>query len=298
MKKVGFIGLGTMGLPMANHLLKAGYELIVSSHSKGRAKLIESQSVTVVDTPAEIASKSEVIFTILIADESVEKANLGKDGIIEGANPGLIVVDSTTIMPATSKKVALALAEKGIDFLDAPVVGSEPHAIRGELIFMAGGKKEIFDKCLPLFKTMGQDALHMGDSGTGSTVKLANNLIVGLNNLVLCEGVILAAKTGVNPEAFWTVLQKGGVSGAGSVTAEYKLPKMYNRDFAPAFKSELMYKDISLALSFAVENEVPVPILSMAKEMFRILLNKGYGQEDVCSIIKLYEEWAGVEVKK
>nr|WP_028308168.1 NAD(P)-binding domain-containing protein [Desulfitibacter alkalitolerans] len=295
MKKIGFIGLGTMGLPMANNLLKAGYELIVYNRSMDRVKLLEGELVTAADTPAEAAARSEVVFTMLSADKAVEEIVLGRDGVIEGAASGLIVVDCTTINPATSKKLAQVLAHKGMEFLDAPVTGSEPHAVKGVLTFMVGGNKEIFDKCFPLFEVMGQKAVHVGDHGTGSTAKLANNLIAVVNMLALAEGVTMAAKAGINPETFMKVIQGGG---AGSGMAEYKLPKIYNRDFTPTFKNDLMYKDLSLISAFAAENEVPVPALSMTKEFFRILLNKGLGHEDVCAIVKLYEEWARVEVKK
>lgn len=295
LKRIGFIGLGTMGLPMANNLLKAGYELIVHNRSKDRVKLLKGEAITVVDTPAEVAAKSEVVFTMLSADKVVEEVILGEDGIVEGAASGLIIADSTTIMPETSKKIALALADRGIEFLDAPVTGSEPHAIRGELTFMVGGNKEIFDRCFPLLETMGQRAVYMGENGAGTTTKLANNLMAAINILSLAEGATLAAKAGINPELFLKVILGGG---AGSVMAEYKLPKINNRDFTPTFKSELMYKDLSLISAFAAENGVPIPALSMTKELFRILLNKGLGHEDVCALVKLYEEWAGVEVKK
>ncbi len=293
MKRIGFIGLGTMGLPMANNLLKAGYELVVYNRSMDRTKLLEGEAVTIAVTPAEVARQSEVVFTMLSADRVVEDVILGKDGIVEGAASGLVVVDSTTIMPATSKKLALALANHGIEMLDAPVTGSEPHAIKGALTFMVGGKKEIFDRCYPLFDVMGQKAIHMGDSGAGTTTKLANNLMAAINILSLAEGVTLAAKAGINPEKFLKVIMGGG---AGSAMAEFKLPKIKDRDFTPTFKSELMYKDLTLISNFATENEVPMPGLSMTKELFRILLNKGLGHEDVCALVKVYEDWAGVEV--
>lgn len=294
MKRIGFIGLGTMGLPMANNLLKAGYELTVYNRSKERASLLEGGLATAVDTPAQVAARSEVVFTILAADKSVEEVVLGKDGVAEGAAPGMILADSTTIMPDTSKKLAQVLAEKGIEFLDAPVTGSEPQAIKGELTFMVGGKKEIFDRCLPFFDIMGKKAVHVGSHGAGSAAKLANNLIAVINMVALSEGFALAAKAGINPETFLKVILGGG---AGSGMAEYKMPKIHKRDFSPTFKSELMYKDLSLISAFAAQNQVPVPALSMTKEFFRILLNKGLGQEDMCAVIKLYEEWAGVEIK-
>ena len=181
--KIGFIGLGTMGLPMAKNLLKNGYELTIYNRTKAKMKELEEKGAKAAHSPKEVAEKSDVVFTILTADAAVEEVILGKEGIIEGAHPGLIVVDSSTISPATSKKVAEALSHKEVEMLDAPVAGSEPHAIEGNLTFMVGGKNETFEKCNDLFLTMGKNAYYMGENGKGSYMKLANNMMSAINLL-------------------------------------------------------------------------------------------------------------------
>lgn len=212
--KIGFIGLGTMGLPMANNLLKKGYELIVYNRTKEKMQSLVDKGAMTAASPKEAAEKSEIVFTIVTADQAVEEVMLGKDGIIAGAHPGLIVVDSSTISPATSKRMAQALAERGVEMLDAPVAGSEPHAIEGTLTFMVGGKEEIFEKCRDVFLAMGKNAYYMGESGNGSYMKLANNLMSAVNLLVFSEAVTMAAKAGIDPEVFVKVVSGGGARNA------------------------------------------------------------------------------------
>ncbi len=177
MEQVGFIGLGTMGFPMARNLLKAGYKVSVYNRSTAKAEKLEPVGATVLTSPAEVAGESDIVFTMLTADVAVEEVILGEKGINVGISPGKIVVDCSTVSPATSQKISRELAKTGVEMLDAPVTGSEPQAIEGILAFMVGGKKEIFEKCLPLFLAMGKKAYYMGGSGAGSCTKLANNSI-------------------------------------------------------------------------------------------------------------------------
>ncbi len=295
MKKIGFIGLGTMGLPMAGHLLKNGYEVIAYNRTKNKADALEKEGAFIASSPEEVATKSEIVFTMLTADQSVEEVILGEKGIIKGSHPGLIVVDSSTISPNTSKKVAETLLKKGIEMLDAPVTGSEPQAIEGILTFMVGGKKEIYEKCEPLFYVMGKQAYYMGETGSGSYTKLANNTMGAINLLSFSEAITMAVKSGVDPELFIKVVSGGG---AKSGMMENKGPKVLNRDFSPNFKTDLIYKDLGLATDVAKELELPTPVLSLVKEMFQMARAKGYGGEDMSAVIKLYEELAGIEVKK
>lgn len=295
MKKIGFIGLGTMGLPMAGHLLNNDYEVIAYNRTRNKADSLEKQGAIIASSPEEVAKKSEIVFTMLTADQAVEEVILGEKGIIKGAHADLIVVDSSTISPNTSKKVADNLLNEGIEMLDAPVTGSEPQAIEGILTFMVGGKKEIYDKCEPLFYVMGKQAYYMGENGSGSYTKLANNTMGAINLLSFSEAITLAAKSGVDPELFIKVVSGGG---ARSGMMDNKGPKVLNRDFSPHFKTDLIYKDLGLAADVAKELELPTPVLSLVKEMFQMARAKGFGAEDMSAIIKCYEELAGIEIKK
>ncbi|WP_077624213.1 NAD(P)-dependent oxidoreductase [Sediminibacillus massiliensis] len=295
MKKIGFIGLGTMGLPMAGHLLKNDYEVIVYNRTRNKAESLQKQGAANASSPKEAAEKSDVVFTMLTADQAVEEVILGEEGIIKGAHAGLIVVDSSTISPNTSKKVADNLLNEGIEMLDAPVTGSEPQAIEGILTFMVGGKKEIFEKCEPLFYAMGKQAYYMGENGAGSYTKLANNTMGAINLLSFSEAITMATKSGVDPELFIKVVSGGG---ARSGMMDNKGPKVLNRDFSPHFMTDLIYKDLGLAADVAKDLELPTPVLSLVKEMFQMARAKGFGAEDMSAVIKCYEELAGVEVKK
>ncbi|WP_046181387.1 NAD(P)-dependent oxidoreductase [Domibacillus tundrae] len=295
MKKIGFIGLGTMGLPMAGHLLNNDYEVIAYNRTRNKADSLEKQGAIIASSPEEVAKKSEIVFTMLTADQAVEEVILGEEGIIKGAHAGLIVVDSSTISPNTSKKVADNLLNEGIEMLDAPVTGSEPQAIEGILTFMVGGKKEIYEKCEPLFYVMGKQAYYMGENGSGSYTKLANNTMGAINLLSFSEAITMAVKSGVDPELFIKVVSGGG---ARSGMMDNKGPKVLNRDFSPHFMTDLIYKDLGLAADVAKELELPTPVLSLVKEMFQMARAKGYGAEDMSAVIKCYEELAGIEVKR
>ena len=296
MNKIGFIGLGTMGLPMARNLLKAGYSLVVYNRTSSRMQSLAEQgeSVQLAGSPAEVAQNCEILFTMLTADTAVEEVIFGPNGVHAGAQPGLIVVDSSTISPKTSVRIASQLAEREIDFLDAPVTGSEPQAEEGVLTFMVGGKKEVFERCVPLFDAMGKVAYHMGGQGTGSQAKLGNNTMAAIHLLAMSEALTMVSKAGVDPELFLQAISGGG---GQSRMVDTKGSKVVNRDFHPHFKTALMLKDLGLAKDFASELQIPVPVLSTVKEMLQMATSKGYGDEDMCSVIKCYEDWAGFEVK-
>jgi 3-hydroxyisobutyrate dehydrogenase-like beta-hydroxyacid dehydrogenase len=293
--KVGFIGLGTMGHPMALNLLKKGYELTIYNRSKGKTEFLKQQGAAIANSPKEVALQSEIVFTMLTADAAVEEVVLGENGIVNGVHSGLIVVDSSTISPSTSKKLADKLSQHNVDMLDAPVTGSEPQAIQGILTFMVGGKKDLYEKCMPLFLTMGQAAYFMGENGKGSYTKLANNTMAAINLLSFAEGVTMATKAGIDPEIFVNVVSGGGARNA---QVDNKASKVFNRDFAPNFMTQLIHKDLGLASNVAKELEISTPVLALAKEIFQMAKAKGYGSEDMSAVIKCYEEWAGVTIEK
>jgi 3-hydroxyisobutyrate dehydrogenase-like beta-hydroxyacid dehydrogenase len=295
MMKVGFIGLGTMGHPMAQNLLKEGFELTVYNRTKEKTETLKQQGAAVANSPKEVALQCDVVFTVLTADAAVEDVVLGENGIVNGVHPGLIVVDSSTISPSTSIRVAAALSRHGADMLDAPVTGSEPQAIEGTLTFMAGGKKDLFEKCMPLFLAMGKGAYYMGENGKGSYTKLANNTMSAINLLSFVEGLTIAAKAGIDPDVFVKVVSGGGGKNA---MVENKSSKIFSRDFAPQFMTQLIHKDLGLASNVAKELEISTPIMALAKEIFQMAKAKGYGSEDMSAVIKCYEEWAGITVEK
>lgn len=297
--RIAFIGLGTMGKPMAMHLQKAGYTLAVYNRNRERARDFEGMdSVTIVSSPKEAAGQADIVFTMLTDDSVVEEVYLGENGILsackdEASGTPKIVVDCSTIYPDTTIKMAEHLAAAGVDMLDAPVSGSEPHAIEGILTFMVGGKKEAYETCLPLFELMGKKALHMGPAGAGAHVKLANNLIVAANISALAEGMSIVQKSGGNLELFLEVL---GGGGARSAAAEVKGPRILHRDFSPQFMAQLMFKDIKLAGRLAQSLQVPTPIQATVEQLFQITCNSGLGEEDLSAVVKCYEAWIGETV--
>ena len=295
MKKIGFIGIGTMGTPMVRNLLKAGFELIICYRAAEKAKALVEFGAKVVSSPADVARQCEVVITMLPADRAVTEVVTGADGIAEGASAGLVVIDSSTVLPATSKRIAAELAKLQVEVLDAPVTGSEPQAVDGQLTFLVGGKAAVYEKCTPLFKAMGKLSFHMGPNGAGSYTKLSNNTISAISLVAFAEGVVMATKAGINPQLFVEVISQGG---ARSGQIANKAPKILSRDFHANFATALMYKDLGLAGEVAKEFNVPTPALAIAREMLNIAIAKGYGQEDVCSVVKCYEEWAHIEVRK
>ncbi|MCM3716206.1 NAD(P)-dependent oxidoreductase [Alkalihalobacillus oceani] len=296
MKKIGFVGLGTMGLPMAKNLLKAGYSLRVYNRTASKARSLQSEGdVEVASSPAEVARNSEIVITMVTNNQALEEVIKGENGVLAGASAGLIIIDSSTVAPDLVQSLAKELAEKDIELLDAPVTGSEPQAIAAELAFMVGGKEEVYQQCIPLFEAMGKQSHYMGGSGLGAYTKLANNTMSAINLLSLSEALILASKAGVDPQKFMEVASGGG---ARSGMMDNKGPKIINRDFHPNFKTELMHKDLGLALNVAAEMNIPVPLLASVREQLRIAMAKGYAEEDMCAVAKCYEEWDGVEIKK
>ena len=293
--RIGFVGLGTMGLPMAHNLLKNGYELIIYNRTKEKMRFLEEAGAMIANSPKEVASNCEIVFTMLTADVAVERVVLGEEGIIHGAYPGLIVIDSSTISPSTSKKVAEELARLNVEMLDAPVTGSEPQAIEGILTFMVGGKKEIYEKCMDLFLAMGKNVYYMGENGKGSYTKLANNTMAAINLLAFSEAITMATKAGIDPELFVQVASSGAAS---SRMADNKASKVLSRDFKPHFMTQLLHKDLGLASDVAKELEISTPVLALVKEIFQIAKAKGYGAEDMSAVIKCYEEWASITVEK
>lgn len=292
--KIGFIGLGIMGKPMSKNLIKANYELVVMDRNIEVTRELAALGASVVSSPKEVASKVEVVITMLPNSPHVKDVVLGKNGIIEGGREGLTVIDMSSISPIVSREISLELEKKGINILDAPVSGGEPKAINGTLAVMVGGKLEIFEKYYDLMKSMSASVVRVGESGSGNIAKLCNQLIVAINISAMSEALILAQKAGVSPELVYNAI-RGGL--AGSAVLDAKAPLVMNRKFAPGFRIDLHIKDLTNVLETSHDLGIPLPLSAAVMEMMQALKADGLGNDDHCSLIKYYEKIANITVE-
>ena len=292
---IGFIGLGIMGKPMAKNLLKAGYSLVVYDVMAAPVTELVAAGATAGTSPKDVAAQCDLIITMLPNSPHVKTAVTGPNGVIEGAKPGSIVVDMSSIAPAASRELADELAKKGIEMLDAPVSGGEPKAIDGSLSVMVGGKEAIFAKVKDVLLKMAASAVLCGDIGAGNVTKLANQIIVALNIAAMSEAFVLATKAGVDPERVFDAI-KGGL--AGSTVLNAKAPMVLNGNYKAGFRIELHIKDLQNALDTAHESGVPIPLTSQVMEILQALKVDGKQTDDHSGIIQFYEKLAGVKVRK
>ena len=295
MKKIGFIGLGIMGKPMAKNLLKAGYELVVYDINQDAVNEVVAAGAKSAPTSKDVAAQSEVVITMLPNSPHVKAAVLGENGVLEGAKPGLVLIDMSSIAPLASQEIAAAVAKKGVEMLDAPVSGGEPKAIDGSLSIMVGGKKELFDRSTELLSKMGKSVVLCGDVGAGNTTKLANQIIVALNIAAVSEAFVLATKAGVDPELVFNAI-RGGL--AGSTVMEAKAPMIMAGNFKPGFKIDLHIKDLANAIETGHDVGVPLPLTASVMEILQALKVDGKGQNDHSGIAMYYEKLAKVEARK
>ncbi|PYM94278.1 MAG: 2-hydroxy-3-oxopropionate reductase [Candidatus Rokuibacteriota bacterium] len=288
---VGFIGLGIMGRPMARNLLKAGYSLVVHNRSRGPVDEVVGAGAKAGTSARDVAAQSDVLITMLPNSPDVELVALGRDGIIEGARPGLLFVDMSTISPIVSQKIGQALAPKSVKMLDAPVSGGERGAIDGALSIMVGGEKSVFDAVLPIFQAMGKTITHLGPLGFGGFTKLANQIIVAVNLTALAEALTLAKKAGLDRDLTLTALA-GGL--AGSKCLDQKKPNYLAGTYNPGFKIDLHFKDLGLIMESARALGVPLPATAVVQELFNALRVKGRGGLDHSGVITLLEDLAGL----
>ena len=293
--KIGFIGLGIMGKPMARNLMKKGHTLVVSGHNKAVAAEFEKDGASVFDTPKEIAANSDIIITMLPNSPQVEEVVLGKDGVIEGAKKGSCVIDMSSIAPLSSRKIASELEKVGVDMLDAPVSGGEPKAIDGTISVMVGGKQEVFDKYKDVIGCMAASVVRTGDIGAGNATKLANQIIVAINIAAVSEALTLAAKVGVEPELVYKAI-RGGL--AGSTVLDAKAPMMMDRNFKPGFRINLHIKDLKNVLDTSHEVGVTLPLTASVMEIMQALKADGHEAEDHSSIVRYYEKLDNIIVKR
>jgi 2-hydroxy-3-oxopropionate reductase len=293
--KTGFIGLGIMGKPMAKNLLKAGYRLVVFDTNDAPMKELAAAGAETASSSKEVAERCDVIVTMLPNSPHVRAVVSGPKGIIEGAGPGKTVIDMSSIAPLASREIASVLAEKGVEMLDAPVSGGEPKAIDGTLSVMVGGKKDVFERCYPVMKSMAASVVRVGDTGAGNVAKLANQIVVALNIAAMSEALVFAAKAGVQPDLVYQAI-RGGL--AGSTVLDAKAPLVMDRKFSPGFRINLHIKDLGNVLETSREIGVPLPLTATVMEMMQALKVDGLGDADHCSLVRHYEKMAHIEVKR
>jgi len=294
MKRIGFVGLGIMGKPMALNLLKAGYELTVYDVVPERVQELVKAGAQRGSSSEDVAARSELVITMLPNSPHVRQAVLGPHGVLDGAQPGTILIDMSSIAPAASQEIAAKAEAKGVIMLDAPVSGGEPKAVAGTLAIMVGGPQEVFDQVKDILAKMGSTVTRVGEIGSGNVTKLANQIIVALNIAAMSEAMVLATKAGVNPEKVFQAI-RGGL--AGSAVLDAKVPLALKGNFNPGFRIELHIKDMANALDTAHELGVPVPLSSVVMEIMQALKMDGKAAHDHGGIIQFYEQLAKVQVR-
>ena len=294
MQKIGFAGIGLMGQQMTRRLLLAGFPLRVWNRTQDKAKDILSAGATWVDSPKALAQACEVVITMVTDSAASEEVICGQNGILEGAHPGMLLIDMGSIAPEISRSIAARAKGKGVPMLDAPVTGNPKVASEGKLGIMAGGPKEAFEACLPIFQAMGVKIIHVGENGKGTTLKLINNLIMGVAIQAVAEALVLAHKAGIDPVK---VMEITSVGGARTGAMETRGARMIKHDFSPHFSTNNMYKDLSSAMKLAEEVGASLPATGIAREMLRAAKTQGKGDQDSCIVMTVIEALANTVVQ-
>lgn len=294
-KKIGFIGLGIMGKPMAKNLIKAGYSLIVFDIVKPAVDELVDAGAEAAVSPSELAAKVETIITMLPNGPEVKEVVAGKNGILEGAKAGSVIIDMSSIAPGISQEMAKLCKETNVRFIDAPVSGGEPKAIDGTLAIMVGCDEADFEPHLTLLNAMGASVVRTGEVGSGNVTKLANQIVVALNIAAISEAYVLATKAGVDPALVFDAI-KGGL--AGSTVMNAKSPMMLDRNFKPGFKVKLHIKDLANAIETGHKVGVSLPLTTAVMEMMQALKVDGKEENDHSALVNYFEKLANIEVKR
>jgi len=295
MQRIGFIGLGIMGKPMAKNILKAGFALTVHSRTKAAVDELVAAGAAAAASPRDVGAASEMVVVMVPNSPEVRQVVLGPGGVAEGAAPGTVVVDMSSIAPLASREIAAELAEKGIGMLDAPVSGGEPKAVEGTLAVMAGGSEADFERCLPVLRSMAASVTRVGAVGAGNVAKLANQIMVAGNIAAMSEALVLAAKAGVGPDVVHKALRAGL---AGSTVLDAKAPLVMDGRFDPGFRIRLHAKDLGNVLETSRALNVPLPLTAQLMEVMQALLADGLGDADHGALIRYWEKLAGVEARR
>lgn len=293
--RVGFIGLGTMGLPMVKNLIQAQFEVWVISRSRGPVEKALSLGAKEAQHPADLASKVDILLTCLPMPETIEQVYFGSNGIISGVTEGLIVIEHSTVSPELNKRQEEALLAAGGRFMDAPLSGGPMGAKAGTLTIMCGGEQEVFEKSYPVLEAMGKTIELIGPVGSGSVVKLLNNMLVGIHTAALSEAFVMGAKAGIEPALIHKILQ---VSTGHSFMIDRTVDLIQDRDFEQRFMVDLLYKDMKLATSLARQLGVEAELGALSEKIIGEVSDRGYGKQDVSAIIRRIEENSGVEVRR
>ena len=296
MERIGFVGTGIMGAPMARNALKAGFAVAVTNRTLARAEALAKDGATVVKTPREVAQRSDIVVTMVPNTPHVEEAVFGPDGVAAGAREGMLLIDMSTISPSATRDFAERAAKNRPPFrtLDAPVSGGEPGAIEARLSIMIGGDAADVKRAMPLFEALGKTIVHIGDHGAGQACKLANQIAVALNNLGVSEALVFAASQGIDLEKTRQVI----AGGAGSSWAmQNYAPKMLAGDFRPGFMVDLQQKDLRLVLDNAFADHISLPGAALAHELYNALQRDGGGREGNLALIKVIERLSGIEAR-
>src|SRR5947209_2126852 len=297
--QIGFIGIGVMGRPMSLHLLKAGHHVTIFARHPEKAEVQEvlNAGAKLAPSPRAVAIASDMVITMVPNSAQVEEVMCGPQGILEGARKGLIIIDMSTIAPSTSRKLAGKAAECGVHFLDAPVSGGSQGAENGALTIMVGGEREIFEQMRPVLEAMGkpENIFFVGPHGSGEVVKIVNNILCGAIAAAIAESFVLGVKAGADVDTMAKII---GVSSGASWQLANQFPvRAFNGSFQPGFMTDLLHKDLGLALDLAAENTVPAAMIALTRQMYEMARAEGYGRDDYTSLLKVLEQMAGVEVR-
>jgi 2-hydroxy-3-oxopropionate reductase len=290
---VGYIGLGLMGKSMARNILKAGYPLVVHNRSRAAVQELASEGAQAANSPAEVASQVDVVFTNLPDSPDVEQVALGPAGVIEASRPGLIFVDNSTIKPASARRIAGELGEKGVQCLDAPVSGGDIGARQGTLAIMVGGPGEALEKVMPVFQAMGKKITHVGDSGAGQIAKAANQIMVAAQMVAMGELLIFARKAGADPAKVVQAIQGGA---AQCWTLDVKPPRLLDGNRSPGFKAYMQAKDLGIVLETARQYGIPLPSAAVDAQLFNAMLEMGMRELDNSAVVGVFEALAGIQL--
>jgi 3-hydroxyisobutyrate dehydrogenase-like beta-hydroxyacid dehydrogenase len=292
--RVGFIGLGIMGSRMAANLRRAGHDLTVYNRTRATAEAWAAEhGAAVAATPAEAGAAADVVITMVVDGDQVREVLLGPGGVAEGAAPGTLCVDMSTIAPSQTRAIGSALAERGLSLLDAPVTGSAPRAEDGTLTIMAGGEPEDFERAQPLLEAMGELVLHVGPLGQGEMLKLVNNAVAAANAATLAQALVVAKATGVDLKALVAVM---GAGSGGSTMLTLKAGPMLEHDYTTLFKLEHMLKDVRLCLEEGQTAGVPFPVAAATREALNAAMGRGHGDDDFAAVLEAFEGLAGVRL--
>lgn len=293
MLKVGYIGLGLMGKSIARNILNAGSPLVVHNRSQASVNELVSEGATAANSPKEVASQVDVVFTNLPDSPDVEKVVLGKDGIIEGAHDGLIFVDNSTIKPASARMIAEKLSGKNMFALDAPVSGGDIGAKNGTLTIMVGGDASALEKVMPIFQVMGKTITHVGEAGAGQVAKAANQIMVAAQMVAMGELLVFSKKAGVDPRKVVEAIKAGA---AQCWTLDVKPPRLFDGNRNPGFKAYMQLKDLRIVLDTAEEYDIPISGTTTNTELFQQMIDAGMGELDNSAVVGVIEKMAKVEI--